>query len=433
MTDQQLPSRVDVAVVGAGSAGAATAAFCAERGLSTLCIDRAPLADAGAHWVNGVPGWAFDDAGLARPVADELRGSRTVHLVIGYGPNHVVVDDHGVLEVDMGKLTARLHSLARDHGAQLLGECAVRGLSADGLRTDRGDVTARWVVDASGLAGARLLGQPQVKPGEICVAAQEVHRLLDEDGAREFFAAHQVPYGQAICFMGVVGGFSVVQYRCEGDYVSMLVGSVPADGHPPGKQVLDDLVAEHAWIGARVFGGARAIPIRRPFDRIANQRVAAIGDAAAQVFSAHGSGVGHHLVAARLLADELAAERGPQSYGVEWQRRHGGLLASYDLFRRFTQRLPFADLERMADGLMTPALSRAAIANQLPEIDLATAATLARGIARQPRLGLRVVEMGARMLAVRALYARYPRQPEQLPKWSRRVARLFGDEPDVVN
>jgi flavin-dependent dehydrogenase len=317
MTDQQLPPSVDVAIVGAGSAGAATAAFCAERGLSTLCIDRAALADAGASWVNGVPGWAFDDAGLERPTGDELRGSRTVHLVIGHGPKRVVVEDHGVLEVDMAKLTTRLHGLARQHGAQLFGKCAVRGLGDDGLVTDRGEVTARWFVDASGMSGCRLLDQPRVEPGDICVAAQEVHRLVDADAAREFFASHNVPYGQAVCFMGVVGGFSVVQYRCEGDYVSMLVGSVPADGHPSGKQVLDGLVAEHDWIGETIFGGSRAIPIRRPFDRIASRRVAAIGDAAAQVFSAHGSGVGHHLVAARLLADELASERGPQSYGSE--------------------------------------------------------------------------------------------------------------------
>jgi hypothetical protein len=86
----------------------------------------------------------------------------------------------------------------------------------------------------------------------------------------------------------------------------------------------------------------------------------------------------------------------------------------------------------MADGLMTPALSKAAIANRLPEVDLATLATLARGITRQPRLGLRVVGIGARMAAVRALYARYPRNPDRLPRWSRRVARLFGDSPDVV-
>ena len=59
---------VDVVVVGAGTAGAAAAAFCAERGLKTICVERAPLDRAGAAWVNGVPAWAFSRAGLAQPV-----------------------------------------------------------------------------------------------------------------------------------------------------------------------------------------------------------------------------------------------------------------------------------------------------------------------------------------------------------------------------
>jgi glycine/D-amino acid oxidase-like deaminating enzyme len=77
----------DVAVVGAGTAGAAVAAFAAERGLSVVCIERRALADAGARWVNGVAGWMFDEAGLARPSGDELIAEGgAFHLIAGFGP-----------------------------------------------------------------------------------------------------------------------------------------------------------------------------------------------------------------------------------------------------------------------------------------------------------------------------------------------------------
>ena len=87
-------------------------------------------------------------------------------------------------------------------------------------------------------------------------------------------------------------------------------------------------------IGPRVFGGSGAIPLRRTHDRLAGDRVALLGDAACQVFPAHGSGVAAGLLAARLLADTLAAGGPIGDYAVAWQRRHGGVSAFFDDFRR---------------------------------------------------------------------------------------------------
>ena len=59
---------VDVVLVGAGSSGAAAAAFLAERGAS-VAVDRAARrsTQAGARWVNGVPRAAFREAGVDLP------------------------------------------------------------------------------------------------------------------------------------------------------------------------------------------------------------------------------------------------------------------------------------------------------------------------------------------------------------------------------
>ena len=101
----------DVIVVGAGSAGAAAALQCARRGLSTLLVDKHAFADAGARWVNGVHGRAFDEGEVERPGAPELRAAgHRFHLVAGWGPYAVTFEDTGVLDVDMRLLIERLRS-----------------------------------------------------------------------------------------------------------------------------------------------------------------------------------------------------------------------------------------------------------------------------------------------------------------------------------
>ncbi|AKF05938.1 hypothetical protein [Sandaracinus amylolyticus] len=124
-----LPERVDLLVVGAGTAGAAVASLGARAGLRTLLIDRAPLDRAGAQWINAVPRWCFDDARIAQPRGAELVGDEVpYHFVAGEG--HVVVRDHGVLELDMHLLVARLQQDARDAGATLEERCARSGSRA---------------------------------------------------------------------------------------------------------------------------------------------------------------------------------------------------------------------------------------------------------------------------------------------------------------
>src|SRR5690606_37848233 len=122
--------------------------------------DRRPLGEAGARWVNGVPAWAFDETDLPRPVRPELRGDGApFHLVVGWGPDRLTVERHGVLEVDMRALTDRLQRLAAAAGATFVGDARVTGFDgAERLDTTAGPFRARLAfVDASGLGGAGLL------------------------------------------------------------------------------------------------------------------------------------------------------------------------------------------------------------------------------------------------------------------------------------
>jgi flavin-dependent dehydrogenase len=421
--------RVDVIVVGAGSSGAAVSAFLAERGLRVICLERRPLDEAGARWVNGVPRAAFVEAGVALPGDGESYGHPApFHLVADGG--RALVREHDAIDVDMRRLVARLQERARSAGAELRGGVSVTGRTGDRLDTPAGPLHARWFVDASGLAGARLLDQPAVRRQHLCTAAQEVRLVRDVDAARRFFASHDVREGEVLGLVGIAGGYSVLNLRLHhgGATIGILTGTIPALGFPSGKALLDSFVRDHAFVGERVYGGSGAIPLSRAHDRIADDRVALLGDAACQVFPAHGSGVGSGLIAARMLADTLAAGRSLRDYEVAWQRRHGGVLAFFDVFRRWNQTVDSATLGlALGLGLLDGEALRAGIDQAMPRPTLRAVLDKARALVGEPALAANLALTVARSAAVHTLYRRYPRDPQRVPAWSRRVDWLLGE------
>lgn len=402
------------------------ALHCARHGLRVALLERGPLDEAGARWVDAVPGWTFDQAKIERPKGDELVGAgATVQLIAGHEQLRCGYDD--LLEVDMRHLVARLQRDAEAAGVALLSETRAESWDGSTLSTSAGAISPRWLVDASGLAGAKLLSQPATPTLDLCSAAQQVYEVVDTQGARAFHARYGAVLGDAISMIGIAGGYSTLGLRVSGDRVGILTGSIPAAGYPSGPALLSRFVEENAWIGARVFGGSRALPLGRPHDLLADDRVAIIGDAARQTFSAHGSGVGYGLIAARLCAEALCSGKGPRAYGVAFQRRHGGTLAAFDLFRRFSQTLATPELEalvatRLLSGpIVTFGLSQGHTLPSLPALMRAAAGGLT-----QPRLGARLTSVLTKMGLVLGLYAAYPKRAKALPRWVRRVERVFG-------
>lgn len=423
--------KVDLAVVGAGSAGAAVAAQCAYRGMSVALLEAGSLERAGARWANLVPGWQFEAAGIPAPRGAELRARPAVqHLLAGRGPQRIHLRSDGFLDVEMGRLVARLQRAARGAGALLMPHTRVISYNGRELSTSAGDVAARWVVDASGMDGARLLDQPLLAPPDICQASQQVHGVADARAARAYLERYQVAEGEYLSFLGLHGGFSTLCVRLEGEHLPLLAGTVPADGHPVGQQVLDRFVEQHAWVGPRLSGGGRAIPIRRPYDHLARGSVAAVGDAACQVFPLHGSGTGYGLMAARMVADALDQGRGVMGYAADFMRRHGGTLAANDLFRGLQQGLTPQDLTTlMAARLIGDRLMVAAYSQRFAVPRPGELALLLLRSRKAPALTYRLARMASRMALVRAWYWAYPQDPRRIVRWSRGLRRL-GLEPD---
>ena len=426
-------------VAGAGTAGAATARACARRGLSVLCLERGPLDQAGARWVNGVPAWAFDAAGLPRPAAPEVRGAGDrFHMVAGWGPTRVTVDAAGLLDVDMRLLVARLQRDAVAAGATLRGGCAVTGFSPlrPGARvhTTDGDVRARVVVDATGLAGANLAGAPRPPRAELCAAAQEVRAISDPQAARDWCRAQDVAPGETLCFTGIAGGYSIVNVRVEvggvDPHVSILTGSIPADGQPGGQALLDRFAAEHAWVGPTTFGGSRAIPLTPPAASLAEGPLVTLGDASSQVFAAHGSGIAAGMIAAGQLAELLEQGATPWDWNVRWQRTWGALVAPANHFARFSRSLDAGELRAvMASGLMPPGLARQTLLQHPARPRPADLARLLRGASRERAIARRFLPVVTTMLRLERMYRRYPRRAGAVSAWAARRDRLLGEIP----
>ena len=431
----------DVAIIGAGSAGAAAAAACARHGMAVALLEAGPLARAGARWINAIPGWTFDEAGVDRPTAEEKLGPPppAIHIFAGRRQERVKVVTDEFIEVDMGLLVARLQREARAAGVELMPASRVAAAHDEVLELKGGgEVKARWMVDASGMGGARLLGQRPLEPADICEARHQVHRVEDMERARAFFGEHGVAPGESLVFTSVAGGFSSLQVRLEGEVITLLSGTIPGQGWDRPRKVLGQLRREQPWIGEQLRGHGRAIPLRRPYDQLALGNRAAIGDAACQVFSAHGSGVGQGLIAGKVLADALASGRGVLGYQADYLRGHGGVLAAIVWFRRLTQSMtPGQMAQLMTAGIMNPDISRDALLQRSMD-DVPSAAGLtsaALGVVREPRLALTIMgPVVARMALVRQGYRAYPESGDRadLARWQRRM-RLLGQTPDPIS
>lgn len=179
----------DVAVVGAGPAGAVAAREVARAGLAVCLVEREAL-----------PRYKTCGGGLvrraARGIEVELDGAieRDVHAIelqlldarLGF---RVEREEPLVRMAMRAQLDARLCDAAREAGAELVSECRVEGLDEERgalvLRTSRGDVRARYAIGCDGAlsALARLAHFPPhphsvpALESELCVPRERFERF----------------------------------------------------------------------------------------------------------------------------------------------------------------------------------------------------------------------------------------------------------------
>lgn len=433
----------DVVVVGAGPAGAWAAARLAQGGARVALVDRRSAGDAGAQWVNGLASWLLDDAGVDHPRPPELRGAGDRFTILSPdGAHRVNVDDHPLYEVDIRLLGARLAQTAEKAGAEVFWDTTAQEVelgsagrpvaltATRGPREEHIRFRASVFVDASGLAAVLRRQVPRLDhacpapaPSDLCVAAQEVREIADPGGARAFLGRHAAEPDQTLAWTGIEGGYSVLNVRVDAalSHVSILTGSTALPRYRSGRRILDDFVRDNPWVGPRMFGGARALPLRRPYSRLVAPGIALLGDAGCQVYATHGSGIGVGLVAARMLADAIlgalrrredpGARPAMWGYSGAFHQRWGALLCSADAFRRFSQTLRPGDVDRLLGlGILSPAMIADGLAQRPAELHLRGLCDQLRGMAQAGDLAARLLPVLARLPLIERTARTYPRR-----------------------
>ncbi len=449
----------DVAILGAGPAGTLLAARLAQANIKTALIERRPQGKAGAQWVNGVAAHFFDKARVDLPKPPELLGRDHPFVMLSpSGNKRINIDPNPILEVDMRLLGTRMLSQATEAGADLFFEHEVTHVHLDPkgrptsltARHKQQTITinAKLMVDASGLTGVIRREIPDMswacpppRPHDLCTAAQQVHRVTDRAAARAFLARHHTQPNHTLAWTSTEGGYSVLNVRIDEQlqHISILTGATVGRQGRSGKRMLEDFTKEHPWVGDKVFGGARAIPLRRPYTRLVAHGAALLGDAACQVYATHGSGIGIGLVAADMLAQVIIQARtarqdiGARSslwpYAARFHKQWGGLLGAADLMRRFTQRQSKAQVEALFD-LLPPSMVHAALASVVSTPKLRELPSMLGNALRHPRTVRRLLPVLLRLPLVAMVARTYPAQDHphhevDLYRYERRLQQLL--------
>lgn len=453
----------DAVVVGAGSTGSAAAWMLSNAGLRVALVESRALGSAGARHVNDVPPWLFDEAQVARPAGAEKRcDHETFHFLDRTGAAHLGMQ-RPMWGVDAALLVRRMQTGALRSGVAVFERAADLELvhragrpEALNLRADHGggerseiELRARLFVDASGLAGV-LRGQsealastcPPPRGEQLTSAIQVVCEVTDRAAARDYLSRNGFAEGDVVVWSGSYSGFETRMARLERGLseVELLVGVAHDGGKMPARRVLAELRAHLPWAGRVRSGGGGDIPCRRPYDLLVAPGLALIGDAACQVFPAHGSGMGAGLLAARLLSNAVKGQGDPGELAALWdyQWRHhrgrGAVHAGYEVFRRAVLDWGPDGVEAMLKGgLILPGTTHAALAQRPPSLGLGEGLSLTRALWKAPAGAGQMAAMAGRMTATTALWRAFPRLPNMaaVRRWARMAQVVSGSPADV--
>ncbi|MAE69958.1 MAG: hypothetical protein CME06_05765 [Gemmatimonadetes bacterium] len=443
------PKPIDVVVVGAGSAGAALAWKLAAEEISVLLIDRAPREKLGRPWINGVEERLFPAIGLGQvkgPIRFADRSRFIIESPAGY---RITIERPRVAEIDMRELSSALRRNALLLGARTRFDTDVRRLIVEGglvrgvvARNREGDeeqIRARCVVHAAGhrpLPGTEALGEEapggEIDDADLCIASQEVYEIEDPAAAERFMAERGLRPHDALSRIGVRGGYAISNTSIDLDrrHASFLSGAMLHEGGGASRDLIDEYRRDLGFTGKRLFGGSGLIPVRRPHDRLVGPGYALLGDAAAQVYPAHGSGVAAGIRAALLLANTLSgalrsvAELDSEAlwpYAALFMRSRGALCAGAEIVRKLAEGFTAEELDRLVGGgLMRADISHEVIACRPARVPIARLPGLFMKIAMAGALGRKVAAATLRSKCQERHYRRYPAQydPRGLREWA---------------
>lgn len=299
----------EVLVVGAGPAGSATANRLAEAGLDVLVIEKRNTVGNPAQCGECIPGWG--EMTDAFPV---LESDEWLHDYWQF-PDHVLGQYLDWMRVFSPKMKSyefgldcygahrlqfdgHLADRAKSAGAEIRTSTELRKvqrqskLKREVYRTNDGDFTADYIVDASGsLAHVSRLRGLDTRPGMQLPTAYAQVSGHDSDSFD--------------IFMGSIapGGYAWVIPK--GEIANVGIGVRYSHLNVPLKSRLDKF-CDGLGVTVHSYGGGW-IPLGGMVKSAVNDNVLAVGDAAGLVMPSNGGGIGQAIVSGKYAADAILA------------------------------------------------------------------------------------------------------------------------------
>jgi flavin-dependent dehydrogenase len=350
----------DVAVVGAGPAGAVAAGQAAGRGLRVLLIDRAtfPRRKVCGCCLNGNALSALTAAGL-RGLPERLAALPLRSVRVSAGGRSATLPLPLGVSLSREAFDAELVHAAIAAGARYLPETvATLGGVRDGIReVGLGTATtmSRVVVAADGLNGRLSGGEVTVRPGSRIGAGAVFDSAPDAYEPGTIYMA--TGRGGYVGLVRVEDGRLDAAAALDAAFVRLCGGPGPA---------ADAIVRETGWPAIPEFPHVKwkgTPPLTQTPRRVAGERWFAVGDAAGYVEPFSGEGmawaVGSGVAVAPLL--ELAARSWDDRLAAVWRGRFARLVGDRQrLCRVFAAGLRSPSVTRLMVGLLTiaPAIAR---------------------------------------------------------------------------
>jgi len=350
----------DVIVVGAGPAGSTAAKLLADRGYSTLLIDRSnfPRHKTCASWINRLAfeRFAYLQNSLSELIENPFYGVAFYDRAVEREAHYVESRPSGYLSL-RSKFDDGLRRIAMHAGARFMGGSAVADLVEERdcvrVRLEGGrQITGRVLIGADG-ASSRVAVRAGLRkrwsPGDYVLCANTDVPFPPERISA--FYGERFPFKVFLEFSGIQGYGWVFPKR---RHICIGIGALLRDGRSirplfgefvralrAKKQLPEDLPEEKIYFDLDPVGGVYRVPA------LARGRVMLIGDAAGFVSGSTGEGIFPAMVSAEVAVDvihQALKDSSPaavlETYNAKWR----GELGDY------VKRLPGGDRESQTRG-----------------------------------------------------------------------------------
>jgi flavin-dependent dehydrogenase len=435
---------VDVVIVGAGTSGTYLAWKLAEAGHRCLVLEKDSLENLGTsigpfHMEEA----AFERFGIPLPEGDELL--HRLETITMWPPDHSrgITARLTTLDMDKPAFMRRLHSYAREAGAQIIEEAAFAGLIRErgcpvGVRAKgtggEFEARCRLVVDASGIAGAVRTSVPAT-PWFESDAIADLDTLI----------VYMESWGGLRGEVGTgINSFLHFQGWYAPSYGKELIVGVGMPASPEGARARQRaFAATLPFTGEAVTATGGRVPYRRPPYSLVDNGLMVLGDAAFMNKPFNGEGVTSAFTACRIAAAVAADALGRDDltrealwpYNVRYFRDQGAKFAFLAAVMPAIVSLSPQEIDFIftVPGIIseegTQALNLEYEVRSDPTSALKSLPALLRGIAAgrlRPASVARIVKMGMTAGAIKGLYEAYPQRPPDFGAWVERVTPLWS-------